>query len=92
MRAATTAAEPEEEPPGVCATFHGLPVGLGSMRAKVVVVTLPRITAPAARSRATEAASVPGRRWAKAAAPARVGIPATSKMSLSATGTPWSGP
>jgi hypothetical protein len=60
MRAPTAAAEPEDDPPGVCAVFHGLPVGLGSIRAKVVVVTLPRITAPAARRRATEAASVSG--------------------------------
>ena len=30
MRAATAAAEPEDEPPGVCAGFHGLRVGPGS--------------------------------------------------------------
>ncbi len=57
MRAATAAAEPEEEPPGVCAVFHGLRVGPGSKYANSVVCVLPRMTAPAARSRATAAAS-----------------------------------
>ena len=30
MRMATAAAEPDEEPPGVCSWFHGLRVGAGS--------------------------------------------------------------
>ena len=30
MRVATAAAEPDEEPPGVCPWFHGFRVGAGS--------------------------------------------------------------
>ena len=63
-------------------------MGVGSRYAKAVVVTLPANTAPWARSRATELASTDGVRWKKWPAPARVGSPAASKMSLSATGTP----
>src|SRR2546427_3672691 len=42
--------------------------------------------------RATAAESVTGRVWAKDLAPPVVGIPATSKMSFTPTGTPCSGP
>src|SRR5437867_10387896 len=48
--------------------------------------------APAARRRATAAASAPGRVWAKGLAPPVVGMPATSKMSFTPIGTPCSGP
>src|SRR5215467_1096943 len=48
--------------------------------------------APAARIRATAAASAVGRVWANVRAPPVVGIPATSKMSFTPTGTPWSVP
>src|SRR5439155_34254 len=41
--------------------------------------------APAARRRATAAASAPGRVWAKGLAPPVVGMPATSKMSFTPT-------
>ena len=40
--AATAAADPEEEPPGVCATFHGLRVLPGCMKANSVVTVLPK--------------------------------------------------
>ncbi len=92
MRAATAAAEPDDEPPGVWAGFHGLRAGDGSRNANCVVWVLPRMTAPAARSRATAPQSRVGRVWANSRAPAVVGIPATSKMSLMPTGTPCSGP
>ena len=50
------------------------------------------MTAPAALSRATAAASAPPGPHPRTARAALVGSPATSKMSLIATGTPWSGP
>ena len=57
MRAATAAAEPLDEPPGVQARFHGLRVGAGSYVANSVVCSLPSRIAPAALSRATAVAS-----------------------------------
>ncbi len=39
--AATEAAEPEEEPPGVCLPFQGLRVSAGCMKANSVVAVLP---------------------------------------------------
>src|SRR5439155_34256 len=92
MRAAMAAAEPADEPPGVWPRFHGFRVGAGSRYANSVVTVLPRMIAPAARRRATAAASAPGRVWAKGLAPPVVGMPATSKMSFTPTGTPCSGP
>ncbi len=91
-RAATAAADPDDDPPGVCAADHGLRVGAGSLKANCVVWVFPTMTAPAARSRATAGASAPGVRCANDGAPARVGSPATSMMSLIPTGTPWSAP
>jgi hypothetical protein len=49
--AATEAAEPLDDPPGVCATFHGLRVPRGSDAANSVVTVLPRMTAPAGKER-----------------------------------------
>src|SRR5688572_10975171 len=92
MRAATAAADPDEEPPGVWAGFHGLRVGPASRKANSVVWVLPRITAPAARSRATEVASVDGRECANGREPAVVGMPWTWKMSFTPIGTPRSAP
>ena len=92
MRAATAAAEPDDEPPGVCSRFHGLRVGAGSRNANCVVCVLPRMIAPLARSICTDGASCVGRRCAHAFAPAVVGMPSTSKMSLMPTGMPCSGP
>ena len=60
MPAATAAAEPEDEPPGVCSGLCGLRVTEGVRVASSVVTVLPRITAPAARNAATQAASAPG--------------------------------
>ena len=58
--AATAAAEPDEEPPGVCAGFHGLTVGPGWRHANSVETVLPKIVAPRWRSRSTTQASAAG--------------------------------
>src|ERR1700685_1818851 len=57
MAAATDAAEPLDEPPGVCTVFQGLRVPRGCDAANSVVTVLPTITAPASRSARTLAAS-----------------------------------
>jgi hypothetical protein len=59
--AATAAAEPDDEPPGVWFRFAGLRVGVGSRWAKAVVEVLPTGVAPARRSMATIEASAFGR-------------------------------
>ena len=46
MRAATAAAEPEEEPPGVCSRLQGFKVGAGNAIVSSVVVVLPSTRAP----------------------------------------------
>src|SRR5437870_6284288 len=62
MKSATAAAEPLEEPPGVCAGLCGLVVfPNGTRLANSVVTVLPNSTAPAARLSATHAASAVGR-------------------------------
>lgn len=58
--AATAAAEPEEEPPGVRVASCGLRVGPGWILANSVVTVLPSTTAPALRISATQAASAEG--------------------------------
>ena len=91
-QSATAAAEPDDEPPGVCAGLRGLRVLPGPKNASSVVTVLPRMTAPAALSCATTAASAVGRRPAKMGLPFSVGRSAVSMMSLMPTGTPCSGP
>src|SRR5262249_7798065 len=73
MLAATAAAEPDEEPPGVRAGSCGLRVGPGWKYANSVVTVLPMMTAPAARSFATTVASLRGRRPAPIGEPSSVG-------------------
>ena len=68
MPAATAAAEPEEEPPGVCSGLRGLRVLPGVKVASSVVTVLPMMTAPARRSAVTQAASAVGWRPAVGAA------------------------
>src|SRR5712692_8448057 len=58
----TAAAEPIDDPPGVCAVFHGLRVAPGVMNASSVVTVLPRTTAPAASSATTAVAERCGTR------------------------------
>ena len=67
--AATVAAEPEDEPPGVRESAWGLRVALAAPQASSVVTVLPRISAPAARSRLTTVASARGLR------PSSSGVP-----------------
>ena len=57
MRAATAAAEPEEEPPGVRSRSKGWRVGPGCEPPSSAVTVLPRITAPAWRKAQTAALS-----------------------------------
>jgi hypothetical protein len=47
MRAATAAAEPDEDPPGVRAASNGFVAGPGSAPPSSAVTVLPRMTAPA---------------------------------------------
>src|ERR1700761_3021241 len=58
--AATDAAEPEDEPPGVCLGFQGLTVGPGWRQANSVDTVLPKMVAPRLRSRSTTHASRAG--------------------------------
>ena len=92
MPVATAAAEPLEDPPGVCAGLCGFRVLPGARTANSVVTVLPMITAPAARSIATTLASRDGVRPAQSTDPFSVGISAVSMMSLMPTGTPCRGP
>src|SRR5205807_5523063 len=94
--AATAAAEPPEEPPGVWPSLHGLrvtpnePSVIGHCPSSGVVV-LPTITAPAAFSRRTTSpSSVLASKYPSQ--PNGVVSPARSVSSLIATGTPSSGP
>jgi hypothetical protein len=90
--AATAAAEPLDDPPGVCAGLCGFRVLPAVRVANSVVTVLPMITAPAARSRSTTAASREGVRPACNTDPFSVGMSPVSMMSFSPTGTPCSSP
>ena len=72
--AATAAAEPLEEPPGVCAGSCGLVVSPGVTKANSAVTVLPMTTAPASRNLATVVASATGRRSRYIGDPKAVGI------------------
>src|SRR3954467_12187998 len=65
IRAATAAADPLLDPPGVCSMFQGLRVGLGSRFANIVVTHLPSMIAPACFNLATASASSVGTKSAK---------------------------
>lgn len=88
MRSATAAAEPWEDPPGVCLRLWGLRVGPGSVNANSAVTVLPTMIAPASRSSVTHDASFLGRCSLQIGEPYAVGIPRVSKISLIATGIP----
>ncbi len=62
MPSATAAADPLDDPPGVCVRRRGLAVGPGEKYANSVVTVLPSTTAPQERTRATQAASAVGRK------------------------------
>src|SRR5690348_12341373 len=94
-RAASAADDPPEEPPGVFFRFQGfrvVPVSGESVepfQPNSGVVTLPRNTAPASRSRATVgASSVHGPFGSTVSEPRRVAQPLVSSKSFTATGTP----
>src|SRR6266567_349519 len=57
MPAATPAAEPDDEPPGVWAGLRGLRVAAGSRLANSVETVLPSLMPPARRTSVTMAAS-----------------------------------
>ena len=57
MPAATAAADPDDDPPGVWPWLRGLSVRVGSSEANAVVVVLPMTLAPACFSSMTTAAS-----------------------------------
>ena len=96
--AATAAPVPPLDPPGLRVGSYGLrvcpPAELTVVMpyASSCMFALPMTTAPAAFSRATWKASSGGYHSASAIAPAVVGRPATSKLSLTTTGMPCSGP
>src|ERR1700730_1138282 len=58
--AATAAADPDDDPPGVWLLFQGLTVGPGWRQANSVDTVLPKIVAPRWRSRSTTQASAAG--------------------------------
>src|SRR5699024_922784 len=94
--AATAAAEPPEEPPGVWPGFQGLRVvpnaapSVNGHWPTSGVFVLPTTTAPAARNLRTTSASWPAA-GKSPAQPNAVGTPARSVSSLTAIGTPRSG-
>ena len=86
------AALPPDEPPGMCAVFHGLVVGgVEEPRANSWVRAFPMSTHPASRSALHTGASSNGTLPANRALPASVAIPAVSTRSLTAIGIPSSG-
>ena len=96
--AASAAAEPLLEPPGVCPADQGLRVaGPSGLWPKARcpysgIAVMPTITAPAARSRATAGPSACSRLPFVKSDPTSRGSPATATCSFTATGTPASGP
>jgi hypothetical protein len=96
--AATCAAAPPLDPPGVRSRFHGLrhaPFSTDSVTAvepNSGVFVLPTITKPAARTRRTSAESAAGTLSANGRDEYVVRTPATSVRSLIASGTPRNGP
>ena len=94
---ATAAALPPEEPPGVWSRLQGLratpnaSLSVNGHRHSSGTLVLPTSSAPASRRRRTGSASSAAGSWLVAAEPMRVGVPARSMLSLTATGTPASG-
>src|SRR5262245_58857313 len=91
MPAATAAAEPLLEPPGVREQSQGFRVGPGSVAANSVVTVLPTTTAPASRSADAAAESRTDCHPANNGEPCSVGMSAVSMTSLIATGMPSMG-
>src|SRR5262245_19359238 len=95
---ATAADDPPEEPPGTRSKSHGLRLGpnaefsVAEPIAHSSRLVLPRITTPAARSRLTTVESYGGRQPWRILDPQLVGTFRWVNTSLSASGTPASGP
>src|SRR3954465_11769266 len=93
-KAATAAAEPPPDPPGVRARAQGLRVGpyaecsVEDPMANSSMLVLPRIGRPAALSRATTVASYGGTQPPRILDPQVVGRPSVASTSLTAIGTP----
>ena len=93
-RAATDAALPPDEPPGVRSRSHGFRHGpkalfsLDEPMANSSMLSLPSTTAPAAASRSTTVASKGGTNPSRMREPQVVSSPLVRKMSFSAMGTP----
>ena len=98
MPAATLAADPPLDPPGDRDGSCGLRAGPNAESSFVVPnanswrFVLPTITAPASRSADDHLASAAATCPSRTRDAAVVGVPATSKRSLTEMGTPWSGP
>ena len=99
MPAAIAAAEPPEEPPAVCARFHGFRVvpwrafSVREVQPCSGVLVLPMTMQPAWRRRATKDESLEaGMASACNDEPKVVGSPAASSRSLTPIGIPASGP
>src|SRR5207237_1145169 len=96
-RAATAAAEPPDEPPGVRSRSQGLRVGpyalfsVDEPIANSSMFTLPTRTAPASRSLRTTVASYGGTYPSRMRDPAVVSTPSWQNRSLRPTGTPSHG-
>src|SRR6266536_3626095 len=95
---ATAAAEPPDEPPGTRLRSQGLRDGpnaefsVDEPIANSSMLVLPSRTTPARLSRLVIVASYGGRQPARMTDPQVVGISVVLNTSLSATGTPASGP
>ena len=95
--AATAAAAPPLEPPGVRSVSHGLRVGpnrRGSVVGRIPISgieVLPTITKPASRRRRTRYASRPVTKSPNTSLPMVSGMPVTERLSLIAIGTPANG-
>src|SRR5215470_11576061 len=97
MRAATAAADPPLEPPGVRSSAHGLRAGpnaefsVDEPIANSSQLVLPMTTAPAVSRRTIAVASYGGTNASSARDEAVVLMPRVQMLSLIATGTPASG-
>src|ERR1700690_796562 len=88
MPAATAAAEPLLEPPGVRAKSQGLRVPRGTVAANSVVTVLATTTAPASRKATTVAASRPERHPSNSGEPVSIGMSVVSIISFTPIGMP----
>src|SRR4051812_36185133 len=97
-RAATAAADPPLDPPGVRSSAHGFRVGpkaefsVDEPIANSSQFVLPTITAPAASRRSTAVAVYGGLNVSRIFDDAVVRMPSRQRLSLTAIGTPARGP